>query len=528
LADLNAAQREAVVHQGAPLIVQAGPGAGKTRALTHRLAYLVSRRGVDPGKILALTFTRQAAGEMAERIDRLLAGVPGRSDLTIKTFHALGQQILNGHLAPGRGVADEEQRRQLIRESARTQGVPFADLEKRITRWKQALTYPEDLASPKPGRQLNLLAPADQCESQTEAQWLAAFAAYETALSRENLWDYEDLIAQPARLLARDQAIREAYRTRFRHVLVDEYQDLNEAQYQLFRHLAGPGTEIMVIGDPDQAIYGFRGAKPEYFSRFREDWPQAGLCRFAETYRLPGPILTAASPLRGSGGPPLLTRQTGDHPLVLLEAGTPRGEALAIARQIEALMGGFSHYGLENAQVRRQESGEKAGFRDVAVLYRVHALGSEIERILSEAGIPCQQAREAVGPDWDDIDLAAERVKLLTLHAAKGLEFPYVFIAGCETGLIPWEPEGGHTTDPEEEQRLFYVGLTRASRQVFLSRARERTLWGRRRRTEFSPLVQAMPPEVLQRPVREAPRSRKGQQPRLFPEIASPRGKRTR
>jgi DNA helicase-2/ATP-dependent DNA helicase PcrA len=532
LAGLNAAQREAVVHQGSPLIVQAGPGTGKTRALTHRLAYLVSRRGVDPAKILALTFTRQATGEMNERIDRLLTENPGRSRLTIKTFHALGQQILNEYQAHGRGVADEEQRRNLIRECAQAHHLSPGYLEKQITRWKQALTYPSELNAPKPGGQLNLLTSAAGNEPQAEAQHVAAFAAYEAALSRENLWDYEDLIARPALLLARNPALREAYRNRFRHVLVDEYQDLNEAQYRLFRQLAGKGAEIMVIGDPDQAIYGFRGARPEYFSRFREDWPEARACRFDETYRLPAPILTAASPLRGSAGEagpePLRTRQAGDHPLVLLEGANPRGEALAITRQIEALVGGLSHYGLEDTRVRHQSLSEKAGFRDVAVLYRIHALGAELERALSEAGIPCQQAREGVGPDWDDIDLAAERVKLLSLHAAKGLEFPYVFIAGCETGLIPWEPEGDLTADIEEEKRLFYVGLTRASRQVFLSRARERTLWGVRRRTEFSPWVKAMPPEVVQLATSGKPQTRKERQPQLFPEIASSRNKRLR
>ena len=374
LAGLNAAQREAVVHHGPPLIVQAGPGTGKTRALTHRLAYLVCRRGVDPNAILALTFTRQATAEMVERIHHLLAGVPGLEGLTIKTFHALGQQILKEHGDPGRGVADEEARRGLLRETARTCHLPFGPLERQITRWKQALTYPEDLAAPTPGRQSNVM-PLQKCfegragESPSEKfprpplklpsqppvwglgervwergqgpsapgplsqkpfdgdlhlfshdkgdgsaptpdpdaawQFLPAFAAYESALSRENLWDYEDLIARPALLLARHPEIRAAYRTRFRHLLVDEYQDLNEAQYHLFRQLAGPGAEIMVIGDPDQAIYGFRGARPEYFRRFREDWPEAQICRFPETYRLPAPILKAAAPLRaglGEGG----------------------------------------------------------------------------------------------------------------------------------------------------------------------------------------------------------------------------------
>jgi DNA helicase-2/ATP-dependent DNA helicase PcrA len=542
LAGLNAAQRQAVVHQGPPLIVQAGPGTGKTRALTHRLAYLISRRGVDPEAILALTFTRQATAEMAERIRRLLADLPGLARLTIKTFHALGQQILQDHGDPGRGVADEEQRRRLLREAARAHHLPFGQLERQITRWKQALTYPEDLTAPSPGLSSGGGGGAGPAPHPEETlPYLAAFAAYESALSRANLWDYEDLIARPALLLARRPEVREAYRTRFRHLLVDEYQDLNEAQYRLFRQLAGDGAEIMVIGDPDQAIYGFRGARPEYFRRFREDWPEAQVCRFDETYRLPAPILKAAAPLRrswtaggseskrGEGDPETrITHQVGDQPVVLLTAATPGAEARAIAHEIEKLVGGLSHYGLEDAQVRHQAPGEKASFRDVAVLYRLHALGLELERGLTEAGIPCQQAKEGVGPDWDGLDLAAERVKLLTLHAAKGLEFPYVFIAGCETGLMPWEPGPDGAADLEEERRLFYVGLTRASRQVFLTRARERTVWGQRRRPQLSPWVQAMPPEVLARPDLPASRTRVARQPHLFPEIAPPRGKRSR
>ena len=509
---LNRSQRRAVTYTGPALVVAAGPGTGKTRALTHRLAYLMCRRGVLPQEILAVTFTRQAAGEMAERLQLLLPGFPGLERLTLKTFHALGHQILASAEGAARQVATEDQRRHLLREAARDHKLPFAALEKRVTAWKQALIYPENL---------------EARDADEDAAYPAAFRSYEAALAADGLWDYEDLIARPTLLLENDVSLREAYRGRFRHLLVDEYQDLNEAQYRLFRLLAGPGAEIMVIGDPDQAIYGFRGASPAYFSRFRRDWPEAEAIQFDETYRLPEPILQAAQHLRtdGAASQPLVTHQTGNRPLLLLEAATPEAEARAIAKEIDRLVGGLHHLALEDRGLRHQGPEDRASFKDIAVLYRLHALGPELERVLQEAGIPCQQPREGVGPEWDGLDLAAERVKLLSLHAAKGLEFPYVFIAGCEEGLIPWEPPGEMVADPAEERRLFYVGLTRASCQVCLSRARERLLWGQKRRPGLSPWVREMPAELLQR--LEAPAfSRSQRQRALFPELAPRRGKK--
>ncbi|MBM4273733.1 MAG: AAA family ATPase [Deltaproteobacteria bacterium] len=509
LASLNPAQCHAVIHQGPPLIVQAGPGTGKTRALTHRLAYLLARRGAAPEEALAVTFTRQAAQEMETRVRALLPDFPGLDRLTVKTFHALGHQILT-EAGQGRQVADEERRRSLLRQAARDHKIPFPSLDKQVSRWKQALKYPEDL------------------ETGELPQLRAAFQAYEDALKRECLWDYEDLIAQPVRLLLAHPEMRQAYRRRYRHLLVDEYQDLNEAQYRLFQILAHPEAEIMVIGDPDQAIYGFRGASPAYFARFQEDWPNAAALSFTETYRLPLPVLRAAQEVqRAAGGEPLplLTRQPGDLPVVLLETATEGAEAQAVAREIIRLVGGLSHLALEDRSLRYQDPEDKAGFKDVAVLYRVHALGPELERSLTEAGLPVLSPKEGVGPEWDGLDLVAERVKLLSLHAAKGLEFPYVFIVGCEAGLLPWEPEGETGTDLAEERRLFYVGLTRASRQVYLTRARTRTLWGQKRRTQLSPLAQSLPADLLYRP-ESRPTSRRARQPQLFSDSEGPGGKR--
>jgi DNA helicase-2/ATP-dependent DNA helicase PcrA len=497
LAGLNPGQRLAVTHQGPPLIVQAGPGTGKTLALTHRLAYLMKERHVPPESILALTFTRQAAREMTGRVHRLLPDFPGLKRCTLGTFHALGLKLLSEH-GFSREVADEERRRALLQEVAKEFRLSASRLDRQISTAKQALYGPGDVP---PGETL----PPPQ-----------AFLAYEALLEREQLWDYEDLLARPLRLLEENSELRRTYQARFTHLLVDEYQDLNEVQYLFFRALAGPQAEIMVIGDPHQAIYGFRGAKPEYFSRFAEDWPGAVTLSLTETYRLPPPLLSASQRLlpEAQGGPQV-SRRAGDRPVVLLEAASPQEEALAIARHIEALVGGLDHRSLEDDRLRYQDPAVEVGFKDIAVLFRLHAQGPELFAALTAAGLPCELARPGVGPEVTGLDLAAERVKLLTLHAAKGLEFPYVFIAGCESGLLPLEPEGREPADPEEERRLFYVGLTRGKNQVFLTRARSRTLWGRRKRTRLSPLAEAVDPV---RPLPESGQRGKKQRS-LFPEM---------
>lgn len=504
LTGLNPAQQAVVTHQGPPLIVEAGPGTGKTRTLAHRLAYLLKRRGVPPESLLALTFTRQAAGEMAARVQGLLADTPGLERLTVATFHALGLKILS-EAGFSREVADEERRRGLLREVARKLHLPLPRVDRLVSLSKLALLQPGDL------------------EKRGEATAARLLAAYEEVLAQEGLWDYEDLVSLPVRLLEEDRQLRSAYQGRYRHILVDEYQDLNESQYRFLRVLAGSGTELLVIGDPHQAIYGFRGAKPEYFARFAEDWPGAVKVRFPETYRLPPPLLAASQRLLpGPEAGPAVSRCPGNRPVVLIEASSPQAEAQAIAREIDRLVGGLSHRSLEQEGLRYQDQGQEAGFREVAVLFRLHALGAELYEALTAAGLPCELAREGVGPEWTGVDLAAQKVKLLTLHAAKGLEFAYVFIAGCEAGLLPLDAYGSEPADLEEERRLFYVGLTRARHQVFLTRAQSRTLWGVKRRTQLSPFVQVVAPERLTSAPGRGPS--RGQR-LLFPELRASAGK---
>ncbi len=275
--------------------------------------------------------------------------------------------------------------------------------------------------------------------------WLPAYQAYEDALTAKTCWDFDDLVAQAVRLLRRQPEVLSACQQQCAAILVDEYQDLNQSQYELLRLLApADHHNLFVIGDPNQAIYGFRGAQPKYFNRFTRDWPTARTISLAETYRVPYPILALARQTLGEANQnslvPLTSVNPSDLPPVLLEAANAPAEAEQIAGLIDYLVGGGSHLALEDDRLRYAGAEGLASFKDIAVLYRFHALGQVLQKHLQAAGIPCQLAREAAGPEFTGIDLLAEKVSLLTLHAAKGLEFPYVFIIGCEAGLLPYEP----------------------------------------------------------------------------------------
>ena len=487
LQGLNPAQAAAVVHSGSPLLVQAGPGTGKTRTLTHRVAQLL-HQGLKPEQILAVTFTRQAAGEMAQRLGRLLDNHAPVADIAIKTFHALGAQILESRGLSGRRVADEDERRPLLQEAARLCGTDARALDVLISRSKQDVLYPADLSPDLP--------------------WLPAYQAYEGLLVTHNFWDFDDLVAQAVLRFRRQPQLLAAWQQKIAAILVDEYQDLNQAQYELLRLLApADHTNLFVIGDPNQAIYGFRGARPVYFNRFTQDWPQAQTISLDQTYRLPPPILQLARKTLGAaavdGSIPSISMNSVDLTPVLLESPNAQAEAEQIAALIDYLLGGGSHLSLEDDRLRYADVAGQASLKDIAILYRFHALGQMAQKHLEKAGIPCQLAREATGPEFTGIDLLAEKVSLLTLHAAKGLEFPYVFIIGCETGLLPYEPAAPIQVDPEEERRLFYVGLTRASRQIYFSFAHRRYLWGEPGTGRLSPWLQALKPALTDNPLKK-------------------------
>ena len=556
LEGLDPDQRAAATAGPGPLLIVAGPGTGKTRTLTHRLAHLVSGRGVPPEHCLAITFTRRACGELQERLDALVPAQAPR--MLVTTFHGLGLRILRElheavGLGPGFRVADEAERLEVLREllgcgerEARRLLPELARRKRaRAARWPDLDPEPSEVAAP--------------------------LARYEAALRKLDLVDLDDLLVLPVMLLAADATVAARYRDRHRLVAVDEYQDVDELQYRLLRLLTTPDGNVCVIGDPDQAIYGFRGADVGFFLRFGEDFPTARTVRLTRNYRSSPVIvagaLQAIAPATLVRGRVLDAVADQDPParITIHQAASEQAEAEFVVATIDRLLGGSSFLSLDSG---RADGGTELAlsFADVAVLYRTDAQAGPLAEALDRAGMPFQKrshdrllqrpavrelvralrdqgapaanrslparltaaaetaaalpaglpgqgGREAVellaplaercgddvgrflaelalGEEVDTWDPRADRVSLLTLHAAKGLEFPVVFLAGCEDGLLPlrW----GGRLDPEqeaEERRLFFVGMTRARSHLFLSHARRRAWRGSVRDAAPSPFL---------------------------------------
>ena len=620
---LDPDQRVAAQAAG-PLMIIAGPGTGKTRTLTYRIAAQVSERGLPPEACLALTFTRRAAREVRDRLEQLIPAQSAR--LTVTTFHGLGLMILREHatragLTPDFGIADEQARLGVAVEIAGSQ---------------------------RGARQLLTAAAADP-ERRAE---------FRKILTGRDLVDFDGLVELPTALLGGEPALAEAMRERWPLISVDEYQDIDATQYALLRLLSGDGTGLTVIGDPDQAIYGFRGADVGFFLRFGADYPGGTTAHLTRNYRsapvivtgalqaiapstlVPGRVLRSVAPMpgRARGG---RGASAGAPAITVHEAGDEQGEAAWIAAAIDRLLGGSSFHSLDTGRADGHAA-HGLGLADIAVLYRTDAQAGPLGQALTRAGLPFQkrshdflQRRAAVpeivhemclaspageaGPgdavaDWlaaavrklagrssgradavdvlaagevltplarrcgadlerflteialgaeaDALDPRADAITLLTLHAAKGLEFSAVFLAGCERGLLPlWLPgartrpadgrsqaednggsradsegpdgggsqsdggsqaegegqaggegragnegsaNGGGTAarpgpDPAEERRLLFVGMTRARAHLFLTSAAKRRRHGAVIATGPSPFLAAISPTLLSR-----------------------------
>jgi DNA helicase-2/ATP-dependent DNA helicase PcrA len=361
LEGLNDQQREAVLATEGPVLILAGAGSGKTRVITHRIAHLVLERNIPSQDILAVTFTNKAAGEMKERTERLLAGTALKG--WISTFHSLCVRILRRE-AEAAGlprefvIYDEDDQLAAVRDALRALGLseklhPPRRLLSRISAAKNAGRDPE----------------ADG-EDDAVGVYARVAARYQEILAAANALDFDDLLLRTVALLDRDLAVRVAYQRRFRYVLVDEYQDTNRAQYELVRHLVGPGGNVTVVGDEDQSIYSWRGADIRNILDFERDFPGARILRLEENYRSSQAILDAASALvahnRQRKGKTLRATRTGGEPVRLHQASDEFEEAAWVVGQLAA----------------------RPGQGRAAILYRMNAQSRLLEEALMRRGMP--------------------------------------------------------------------------------------------------------------------------------------------
>ena len=621
---LNPEQREAVEHFEGACLVLAGAGSGKTRVLTTRVCNLIMKHGVPPDRIMAVTFTNKAAGEMRERVVAMLGEEP--RGIWMGTFHALGARFLRRH-APELGwtrgftIRDAAQSLREVKKAQKgvdvnpVQWSPRA-MRDRISEAKNHLIGVEAFAKAHGDGADMFLARAAR-----------VYPAYQEALRNQDAMDFDDLLLQPVRLFEGNAELLRRYQRRFAFILVDEYQDTNRAQFRLLELLASGHENLMVVGDDDQSIYGWRGADIRNILDFEESFPGARVVRLEQNYRSTPVILDAANRVIRQNcdrkEKTLRTDLTGGAPVTCLEAGDEGDEARWIVEEIERRMlshteydhGDFAVLYRTNAQSRALEDRfrrrglpyqivggvrfyERREIQDVLAYLRLiansrdadafdrvvnyprrgvgrtsltrlsgfaaesgieplqaaaradeipglsvsarrglkglvqlirrysemavdHTAGEVLEELIEELNLVlllraggaegddrAENVRELIAAardfeaeqvlelddddrdvftdlglflqhvalvtDIDRHDSGADAVTLMTLHSAKGLEFPVVFISGMEEGLFPLSRAYDETRLLEEERRLFYVGVTRAREKLYLTYARRR------------------------------------------------------
>lgn len=366
---LNPSQQEAVDYVGGPLLVLAGAGSGKTRVITHKIAHLIGACGIPARHICAVTFTNKAAREMKARAAKQVKGRDARG-LTISTFHTLGLDILRRHaqragLRTGFSLFDAQDAEAMLKEHLRKSNSQDANtagsVQGRISRWKNDLITPEQAGS--------------LAEDDYDADLARLYADYDRSLRAYNAVDFDDLILGPTRLFRDHPDLLEAWQGRIRYLLVDEYQDTNGAQYELVRQLVGPRGALTVVGDDDQSIYAWRGARPENLARLKDDYPHLKVVMLEQNYRSSGRILGLANALIANN-PHVFEKRLwsalspGDPPRVI----TCRDEPHEAERVV--------------SEILHRHFTEGQGFGRFAILYRGNHQARPFEKALREHNVP--------------------------------------------------------------------------------------------------------------------------------------------
>ncbi|TNF38874.1 MAG: DNA helicase II, partial [Gammaproteobacteria bacterium] len=371
LNNLNEAQREAVTAPPGPMLVLAGAGSGKTRVLVHRMSWLIQVEGISPFSLMAVTFTNKAANEMRARVEELQG--MSLNGMWVGTFHGLAHRLLRAHwkeadLPQAFQILDADDQQRMVKRVLRT-----LDLDE--ARWPPRLVTGFINARKDEGLRPQHV---DTSGDPIQQQLVRIYSAYEAACKRAGVVDFAELLLRSLELLRDNDELRNHYRRRFRHVLVDEFQDTNAIQYAWIRLLAGdqqhPGAEIFIVGDDDQAIYGWRGAKVENIHTFKKDFPGTRIIRLEQNYRSTATILSAANALIAHNddrlGKNLWTNGDQGAPIQLYCAFNEQDEARYVIERI-------SDY-VSRGHVRS----------DVAILYRSNAQSRLFEEYLIAEGIP--------------------------------------------------------------------------------------------------------------------------------------------
>jgi len=581
LSHLNSSQQEAVIFDKGPLLVLAGPGSGKTRVLTYKTAWLIEK-GLAPENILLLTFTNKAAEEMKKRIEKLTGEFPPLSG----TFHSFCARVLRREgkaigIPPGFLIYDEEDQRETIKMAMKEIDVSPQSINPSLV---------VNLISQAKNELISALEYPNYTQGSFQLTVARIYLTYERLLKEYNALDFDDLLLKTVRLFQEEPKILEKYQQQFEYILIDEYQDTNQAQYVLTQLIARKKRKLCVVGDASQAIYGFRGANYRNLLNLKNDFPELKIINLEQNYRSTQIILDAAwEVIKKNTSHPVLKMKTdniGGQPVFIFCAKNQEEEALFVLKKIMEL---------------------NRSYKDFAVLYRTNAQSRVIEEVFLRAGIPyilvggirfyerreikdClsylrlianpddkislkrveklgknrlekfKKLREKIKdknfstleildkilkatdylnrfdpkdtedlgrlenikelrsvaslfPKLEDflenvalltaeylpvnsgkINREFEAVTLMTAHAAKGTEFPVVFMIGMEEGLFPHLKSLTNKESIEEERRLCYVGMTRAKTQLYLTYTRRRLYFGQNLANQTSRFIVDIPP----------------------------------